>query len=271
MFQDKKIGIIGFGNMGEAILKSLLDKGVAQKPNTYVSDSDQGRALYARSKYAANHSKTNKELLASVDIVILAIKPQDLKALSSEISKDLRPNTLVISILAGVSTKKLESLFKGKPHIIRVMPNMPAKVGFGVSAISAGKHAGDQDKKNAAVIFRAVGDVIELDEELMNAVTAISGSGPAYFFYLVELLIRAGVSYGLSFDLAKTLAMKTFQGSARLMESLNEEPEFLRKKITSKGGTTEAAFKVFEKRKFEDVFMAAISAAAKRSKELSRG
>jgi len=271
MFQDMRIGIIGFGNMGEAILKGLLNQQIVQRSNLFVADISADRILYAKNKYSVNGVDSGGELIKKVDILILCIKPQDLKDLAGKIAKELPQEILIISILAGVTTKRLEAVFKKKCRVIRVMPNMAAMVGSGISAISLGKYAVDEDKGHAVKIFKAVGVTVDVSEELQDAVTAISGSGPAYFFYVVELLIKAGVGMGLTAETSKLLAIKTLQGSGLLFEKMHEEPEFLRKKVTSKGGTTEAAFKVLARRQFDKALISAVQAGAKRAKELSKG
>jgi pyrroline-5-carboxylate reductase len=271
MFIKRNLGVMGFGNMGEAIIGGALDRQIVQRENVYVSDARPDRVLYARNKYDINAAGGNKEIVSVCDIILLCVKPQDLKALAQEISRPLKKGTLIISILAGVPTKRLESYFKKKPRVVRVMPNMSATVFSGISAISAGKSAVEEDIKTAEMLFRAVGDTVKLEEELQDAVTAVSGSGPAYFFYLTELLIKSAVEMGIEPEKARLLAVKTALGSGRLLDDSSQAPDYLRKKVTSKGGTTEVAFKVFEKSGLDKIFKKALSAAAKRAKDISKG
>lgn len=263
-----KIGIIGCGNMGEAILRAIITKNYTSRKNILVSDKDQKKVQAARLRYKASIASSNSELFKKCDVIILAIKPQDLGAVVQDIVTSLKKK-LVISICAGITTKRLERCL-GKIAVVRVMPNMPAQISQGVSAISLGKYAREKDKKVAISIFSCVGEVVEVKEQLLDAVTAISGSGPAYFFYLVENLIYAAVDLGIPHTIARRLAIKTALGSAMLLNQSKENPQALRKQVTSKGGTTEAAFKVFKRRALDRLLRRALRAAAKRSRELQK-
>jgi len=200
------------------------------------------------------------------------VKPKDFdKVLKDEICCSVSKDKLLISIAAGITTKYIESVVGKDIHVIRVMPNMAALVGEAISSISAGSSVSGEDMKLAKDIFSTIGDVVEVDENLVDSVTAISGSGPAYFFYLIEALIEASKELGLDEEIAKSLVLKTAIGTSKLLEVLKEEPSRLRAKVTSKGGTTEAALKVFETKNFKDIVRDAVKQAYKRSKELSRG
>lgn len=267
---DKKIGIIGCGNMGEALLKGL-SRVLEKSTSLMVSEFDSKKREYIQSKYKIIVEIDNNELVKFADVIILAIKPKDFEnLLKNEVCCGVSKNKLLISIAAGITTKYIESIVGKDIPVIRAMPNMAAAIGEAITSISAGERAEPEDMKLAKEIFLTIGDVVEVDEDKVDAVTAISGSGPAYFFYLVESLIDAAVKSGLDETIAKRLVLKTALGSAKLLEALKEDPLDLRAKVTSKGGTTEAAMKIFEAKKFKDTVKAAVQAALKRSKELSK-
>ncbi|MFA5085881.1 MAG: pyrroline-5-carboxylate reductase [Candidatus Omnitrophota bacterium] len=267
---DKKIGIIGCGNMGEAILSRLsniLEKSVS----IMVSEFDAKRRDYIQSKYKVIVETDNNEVVKFADVIILAVKPNDLeKVLEGEVCCGASKDKLLISIAAGITTKYIENIVGKDVPVIRVMPNMAATIGESISSISAGSAASLEHVELAKEIFRAIGDVVDVDEKLVDAVTAISGSGPAYFFYMIEALIEAGCVEGLKEDVAKKLVLKTALGSANLLEALKEDAAILRSKVTSKGGTTEAAIKVFELKRLKDIIKDAVRAAKARSKELQK-
>ena len=267
---NKKIGIIGCGNMGEAILNRLsniLDKSVS----IMASEFDAKRRDYIQSKYKVIVEIDNNEVVKFADVIILAVKPKDLEVIvKSEVCCGASKDKLLISIAAGITTKYIENIVGKDVPVIRIMPNMAATIGESISSISAGSAVKPEDMELAKEIFLTIGDVVEVDEKLVDAVTAISGSGPAYFFYMMEALIEAGCAAGLEEDVAKKLVLKTALGSAKLLEMLKEDPAILRSKVTSKGGTTEAAIKVFESKKFKNIIKDAVKAARARSKELQK-
>ena len=267
---DKKIGIIGCGNMGEALLKGL-SQAVEKSTSLMVSELDAKRREYLQSKYKMIAGIDNNAVVKFADVIILAVKPKDFDTvLKNEVCCGISKNKLLISIAAGVGTKYIEKIVGRDIPVVRVMPNMAAAVGEAISSISRGGAATLKDAALAKDIFSSIGDVVELDEKYVDAVTALSGSGPAYFFYLIESLIEAGTAAGLNVDISKKLALKTALGSAKLLEVLKEDPAALRARVTSKGGTTEAALKVFESRKFKNIVKEAVCAAKARSKELSK-
>lgn len=264
-----EIGLIGCGNMGQALLKGIISKGYADKRQILVSDKDRWKRAHAQRKLGVRVSVSNVELMKSCRVIILAVKPQDVNAVLGRSVLPLR-GKCIISICAGVSTKRLEKQL-GPVSVVRVMPNMPGQIAQGVSAISMGRYATKKDRNLAMAIFSCIGEVVQVREQLMDAVTAISGSGPAYFFYLVERLIAAAKKLGLPDQVAKRLAVRTALGSAMLLSQSKQSPQTLRKKVTSKGGTTAAAFTVFQNKGLDKIFTQAFQAAAKRSRELSRG
>lgn len=266
---NKKIGIIGCGNMGEAIL-SRLSKVVEKSTQLMVSEFDAKRRDNIRSKYKIIVETDNNLVVKFADVIILAVKPKDFEqVLKGEICCGISGSKLLISIAAGITTSRIEKIVGKDVPVVRAMPNMAAVIGESITTISAGSAATAGDIQVAKEIFSTIGDVVEIDEKYVNAVTAISGSGPAYFFYLSEILIEAGIAVGLEESIAKKLVLKTILGSAKLMESLGEAPGILRAKVTSKGGTTEAAFKILESKKFKAIVRSAVKAAHKKAAALS--
>jgi len=266
---NKKIGIIGCGNMGEALLASLA--GIVEKSTALmVSEFDAKRRGYLQGKYRMIVETDNNEVVKFADVIIVAVKPKDFEGLlKNEICCGVSGEKIVISIAAGVTTKYIESVIGKDIPVIRAMPNMGALIGHAVSSLSAGSSVKKADMELAKEIFSSIGDVVEVDERLVDAVTAVSGSGPAYFFYFIESLYEVAEELGLPREIAKKLVLKTALGSVKLLHDLKEEPASLRKKVTSKGGTTEAAFKVLERKKVKHIIKAAVKEACKRSKELS--
>lgn len=267
---NKRIGIIGCGNMGEALL-SRLSTVLEKSTSLMVSEMDAARRALLQTKYKIIVQFDNNYLTKNSDVIILAVKPKDVDGLlQNEVCCGVSKNKLLISIAAGITTKYIESVVGNEIPVVRAMPNMAAIIGEAISSISAGTSASKDDMKIAKDIFSVIGDVVEIDESLVDSVTAISGSGPAYFFYLVEALIQAAGDLGLKEETAKKLVLKTALGSSKLLYAQGEEPAMLVQKIASKGGTTEAALRVFESKKFKNIIKDACRQAYKRSKELSR-
>ena len=267
---DKKVGIIGCGNMGEALL-SRLSKTLEKSTALMVSEADTARRDHIQTKYKMIVEIDNNVVVKYSDVIILAVKPKDFDSvLKQEVCCGLSEKKLLISIAAGITTGYIEKQAGRDVPVIRAMPNMGAVIGEAITSISAGCSAKEKDMETAREIFSAIGDVIEVDEKLVDAVTAVSGSGPAYFFYMIEALTEAAEALGLDAGTASKLVLKTALGSSKLLEALREAPEVLRKKVTSKGGTTEAALDVFKKKRFKDIVKDAVKAACKRSKELSK-
>jgi len=267
----KKIGIIGGGNMGEAILAGL-SKVMEKSTSIMVSELDAKRREYLQDKYKIIVEIDNNRVVKYSDVVIIAVKPKDFASLlNAEVCCGVSKDKLIISIAAGITTKYIEKIVGKDVPVIRVMPNMASLIGEGMACMSKGSSASASDIEITRDIFSTIGDVIEVSEKHVDAVTAISGSGPAYFFYLIESLIDGAVTLGLKRSEARKLVVQTALGSAKLVNELDEHPKDLRARITSKGGTTEAAFKVFESRKFKDIVRHAVKAACKRSKEISGG
>jgi len=265
------IGFIGAGNMAEALIRGIIAAKVYNSKNILISDIQPDRVDELCTEYKINSARTNVESARRADVLVLSVKPQNIQAVLEEIAGVLKETALVISIAAGVTTTRIETVLGSVP-IIRVMPNTPALIGQGSSVLYATTRA-EAGLKKALKIFSAVGRAFVVsDESLIDAVTAVSGSGPAYFFLLAEEMIKAGVELGLSKDLAKDLVLQTAKGAAFLAQQRDEQGESvsaLRRKVTSPGGTTEAALKIFDNDQFGATVLVALQAAADRSRQLS--
>ena len=267
---EKKIGIIGCGNMGEAIF-SRLAQTIDKSTSLMVSEMDANKRAQIQDKYKVIVEIDNSYLVKYSDVIIIAVKPKDFdNILREEICCGISEAKLLISIAAGITTGYIESIVGKDVPVIRVMPNMAAVIGEAMSSMSPGGSATGEHMKLAREIFSRIGDVIEVDEDLVDSITAISGSGPAYFFYFVEALIESAKGLGMDSDMAKKVVLKTILGSAKLLDILKEEPGDLIKRVASKGGTTEAAIKVFESKRLKSIIKDACREAQKRSKALSR-
>jgi pyrroline-5-carboxylate reductase len=261
------IGFIGAGNMAEALIKGIITARLYKPANIFISDVRPQRLKQLTKKYKVKPTRNNSELVRKADIVVLSVKPQNMADALASIKGVVNNKKLVISIAAGVKTSRIAKLL-GSIAIVRTMPNTPALVGEGVSALFANAKAKPKLGK-AKSIFSAVGKTIVVnDEDLIDAVTAVSGSGPAYYFLLMEEMIKAAVKLGLPKDAAKDLVLQTAKGAA-LLAGQGENPSELRQKVTSRGGTTEAALKVLAEGKFGSLIKAAIKKARNRSRELS--
>lgn len=279
---NKKIGFIGAGNMGEAFVGALIRTGIFSPSMIYTSDISEKRLNILNKTYGISVMKDNFKVFSECEIIVIAVKPQHIYQVLSQISEhegyQISNRKIVVSIAAGIPLRKIEGLLYNsldndsieRLPIIRVMPNTPALVLAGMSGMCANKYARPEDLEKIKIILKAIGKVIEFKEDDLDAVTALSGSGPAYVFYIAEAMIEGGIKVGLESDKAAMLTLATIQGALKLMEESNEPPEILRQKVTSPGGTTEAAFKVLEKNRIKQNLMEAIAAATRRSKELSR-
>lgn len=265
-----RIAVLGAGNMGQALVRGLVDKSVYPQYIT-VYDPDPKKVALLKKDANIRIAKTSRQAVSLADVVILAVKPQVLPEVCTEVSSGLPAGALVVSIAAGVTISGIEKHFKKPLSVIRVMPNMPAQVGQGISAYSVGRHATGKHRKIAEAVLAAFGEVVPVPEKMLDLVTAISGSGPAYFFLLAEKLIESAYELGMKAETAKKLAYHTALGSGRVMAETWEDPEDLITKVASKGGTTEAALKTFKRLGFGKIVQDAVKAAHRRSKELSEG
>jgi pyrroline-5-carboxylate reductase len=260
------IGFIGGGNMAEALIKGMVQSGMK---DIIVSEPREDRRAYLEKTYRAKATSDNTEVVRQGAIVILATKPQNMDAVTLEIAPFISSEKLVVSIAAGITLPYLTSRLKTS-KIVRVMPNTPALVQEGMSVLSMCECIHDKEMALVRGIFMSVGKVIVLPEKYMDAVTALSGSGPAFVALFAEAMIAAGIKVGLTEDNASELAIQTVIGTAKLLET-GMPPDKLRQMVTSPGGTTAAGLKVFEDKGLKAMVSSVIEAAAKRSKELGRG
>jgi pyrroline-5-carboxylate reductase len=268
-----KFGLIGGGVMGESLLSRLVAQGIYQGSEVIVSEPVDSRRSFLQQQYGVAVTTDNCLVLSqSQEVVMLAVKPQVFGAIAQELANILpiEHSPLIISILAGVPLKPLEAAFPALP-IIRAMPNTPATVGAGMTAICAGAYTQPSHQATAEQIFRAVGEVVEVPETLMDAVTGLSGSGPAYVALMIEALSDGGVAAGLPRVVAKKLALHTVLGTARLIEESKLHPSELKDQVTSPGGTTIAGIRELEKAGFRSALIEAVKASADRSQELGKG
>jgi len=266
------IGFVGGGNMAEALIKGIIAARIYAPENVFVSDIRNERLEYLAQKYGAVAVAANSELAAKADTVVLSIKPQNMKDALESIKEAVNTDALIISIAAGIKVANITAVL-GEAAIIRVMPNTPALIGEGASALFANEQAKPFLDK-AMSVFSSVGKAVVVeDEDLIDAVTAVSGSGPAYYFLLMEEMVKAAVKLGLSEDVAKDLVLQTAKGAGLLAveaDKNGESPAELRRKVTSPGGTTEAAIKVFMEAGISDLISAGITRARDRGRELSK-
>lgn len=268
MSDAKRIAFLGGGNMAEAIIKGLL----REEPDAQLMAADisaERRAHLSAAYPSLRVVENSAEAAAWGEIVILSIKPQQATSVLTILEQALTPDKLIVSIMAGVRTATIEDAVASKTHVVRVMPNTPALVGEGATAICAGKNAGPKDLDIVESIFARTGMVVRVDEKQMDAVTGLSGSGPAYVFTFIEALSDAGVKTGLPRDVATKLALQTVLGSARMLAETGEHPAKLREQVTSPGGTTIAGLHAMENGRFRGTVMDAVEAATNRSKELA--
>ncbi|MBI3429942.1 MAG: pyrroline-5-carboxylate reductase [Actinobacteria bacterium] len=261
------IAVIGAGVMGEALISALISAGV--KPDAIsISEKREERARELIDTYGVRVEELVSNVLAS-DVLLLVVKPQDATSLLVEIKEVLRPQTLVISFVAGKSIGIISTLLGADLPIVRVMPNTPTLVGEGMAAISIGPSVSSEQSQFVRDFLSATGRVVEVDESLQDAVTAVSGSGPAYFFYFVEAMIKAGVDLGLSEAVANELTIQTIVGAAKLLSTSEKSPSTLRENVTSPNGTTAAALAFFSQSDLPTIVKKAMTAARDRSRELA--
>jgi pyrroline-5-carboxylate reductase len=264
-----KIGFIGAGKMAEAIASGLVNKGGIAPAS--ISASARTRESLTRFQHGVGGAifltQDNREVVRRSEVVVLAIKPQ----VAGEVIPALREvsgGKLFVSVMAGVSAGRLESWLEGGGRVIRAMPNTPSLIGWGMTAIAAGSRSTEGDLTLVRRLLETTGKVVVVEEANMDAVTAVSGSGPAYVYHFIEELIRAGVEQGLSESLARELVVQTVLGAASLVEKTGEAPASLAAKVKSPGGTTLAACEVLEKGQWGEILRAAVAAARKRAGEL---
>lgn len=254
--------------MAEALIKGVIDSGLLPPTSITASDVDSVRLSHLNNAYGINITASNDQAVSSSDIIIFAVKPQHIDEVVTSLDKTAISSKLAVSIAAGVTTGRLERLFKGGVKLVRVMPNSPALVGAGISALYFSSNINNEDKDDVTGIFSSVGETIEIDESLMDQVTAISGSGPAYFFYFVRALVGAAIGIGLDPDVSSKLVLSTMEGSSKMLSFTKKGPTGLIGMVASKGGTTEAALDLFDQEEISDIITRGVEAALKRAAEL---
>lgn len=268
MLRNKQVGFLGAGNMGEALIHGLLHGHLCKPEQIFCSDVRAERLKIIREKYGVRGTIHNTEVVKQSDIIILAVKPQIMKPVIEEVAKYFDFNKLIISIAAGVPLDAIESCARKDLKLIRVMSNICVSVREGISAISAGRHAQKEDLMVAKTIFDSVGKSIFLEESLLDAVTGLSGSGPAYIFLIVDALADAGVKVGLSRDDALLLASQTVLGAAKMLIETGEHPGKLKDMVTSPGGTAIAGLHTLEQGGVRTTLINAVEVATQRSRDL---
>jgi pyrroline-5-carboxylate reductase len=263
------LAIIGAGNMAEAIARGILAAKVYPPARMVAADISAARRELFQDQLGISAVQENTTAARGSRIILLCVKPQQMESALRDLRQSLSPSALLISIAAGISTAKIESwLGEGRWHVIRAMPNTPMLVNAGMVALCRGSVASGADLAVARQLFEAAAEVIEVDESQMDGVTAVSGSGPAYVFFLAEQMIAAGESAGLTAEQSRTLALRTIAGAAKMLVASGDSPQSLRKKVTSPNGTTQAAIEYLESHQVGESIQSAIAAAVRRSREL---
>ncbi|QWG82966.1 pyrroline-5-carboxylate reductase ProI [Bacillus mycoides] len=267
----QNISFLGAGSIAEAIIGGLLNANVVKGEHVTVSNrSNETRLQELHKKYGVKGTHNKKELLADANILFLAMKPKDVAEAVIPLKEYINNDLLIISLLAGVSTHSIRNLLQKDVPIIRAMPNTSAAILKSATAISPSEHTAEEHIRTATSLFETIGLVSVVEEEDMHAITALSGSGPAYIYYVVEALEEAAKKIGLKEDVAKSLILQTMIGSAEMLKASEKHPSILRKEITSPGGTTEAGIEVLKEHNFQQALISCITQATKRSHDLGK-
>jgi pyrroline-5-carboxylate reductase len=264
-----RLGIIGCGNMAEAIIKGVFASGFLSQRDIICYEVKPQRAEYIENNYNVSFTDKISQVALASKSILIAVKPGSILEVLNGIKKYFNPGfNSIISIAAGIPSNFIEQILENKPSVIRIMPNTPALVNKCMAAISRGKYASDDDMEFTVAIIKSLGEYIVVEEDLQNTVTAISGSGPAYFFLFCKLLIRAAEKRGIDTETAEKLVIETLTGSGELLKSYNPDADFLIKMVASPGGTTQAALLSFEENHLEKIIDEAVGCAEKRAKEI---
>lgn len=266
-----KVAFIGAGSMAEAIISGMINSNFIQADKVFVTNrANQERLKELHNHYQIQCTHDKEKVLEAADIIILSMKPADVESGIDPIKRYIKPNQLIISVIAGISTDYLSSLIGKNIPIIRVMPNTSASIGFSATALSKGQNVSDHHIKMAESLLQTIGTTVIVAEEDMHTVTAISGSGPAYVYYLVEAMEKAAVEAGLDQNIAKSLISQTILGAGEMLQQSGESASTLRKRITSPAGTTEAGIKTLARYEFEKAIIECVKSASNRSVELGK-
>ncbi|AIQ13462.1 pyrroline-5-carboxylate reductase [Paenibacillus durus] len=269
---NHKVVFHGAGSMAEAIVRGLIARSVIYADNVVMLNrSSSERLAELRSRYGVNGTNDPEhkdEYLRTSPVIVLAMKPKDAAAAIRDLAPLLTDGQLIVSVIAGLSIRTIQGLLGKKQPVVRTMPNTSSSIGLGATGIAFSKEVSEEQRKLALNIFEAVGLTAVIDEERMETLTGISGSGPAYIYYMMEAMIAAGIRGGLSKEQSAELTVQTVLGAARMVQQTGEEPAALRKKVTSPGGSTQAALEVLDKGDFFETVIAAVSRCAERSREM---
>jgi pyrroline-5-carboxylate reductase len=269
--EGRLVAILGVGTIGESLLRGLLSGGWREPSEIVVTVRDEERAAELAERYGVRATTSNAEAVVGAALVVIAVKPQDFDGLLGEIGGLLTPEQTVLSVAAAIPTAAIESRIAPGVPVVRSMPNRPATVHEGIAGVCAGAHAGDENLALAEEALSYLGGVVRVPERYMDAVTAVSGSGPAYFALLAEAMIEAGILLGLSREISTQLVVQTMLGTAKLLRDEEVHPVELREQVTSPGGTTIRAIRELERAGVRAAFLNAIQAAMERSRELAAG
>jgi pyrroline-5-carboxylate reductase len=267
----RRIAVLGAGKIGDALIAGLLSSGWREPSEIAASVRRPERVDELREQYGVDATLSNSEAASGAAVIVIAVKPQDIDALLGEIGGLLSPEQTVLSVAAAIQTATIESRLAPGVPVVRAMPNTPATVHEGIAGVCAGAHADDEHLSLAEDVLAHLGAVVRVPERYMDAVTAVSGSGPAYFALLAEAMIEAGILLGLSREISTQLVVQTMLGTAKQLRDLGMHPVELREMVTSPGGTTIAAIRELEQAGVRAAFLNAIQAAMDRSRELAAG
>lgn len=270
MTDKPKTGFIGAGNMATALIKGLIQSGVYKTDQLVASDKDEEALKSISSEFGLKCFSSNRELVRECSIVVISVKPQNMKDVLNAVKGEIRDDHLIISIAAGIPLSMIRDILMRDLPLIRVMPNTPALVQKGASALAGNELAGSGHMEMAKTIFDAVGETVKVEESMMDAVTALSGSGPGYVFRMMECMVDAGVSAGLERNTSLHLVVQTFLGAAYLAKESEDSLGRLREKVTSPGGTTAEGLAIFDTMGLEGMIVQAVKAACRRSVELGQ-
>lgn len=269
---QKKVAFYGAGSMAEAIARGLISRGVLSPSSiTMMNRSNKERLLELENKYGVitvSETAAKEDVLQTTDVIVLSMKPKDAAEALRYLGPLLSPGQLVVSVIAGMTIETMQTLLGKKHPVVRTMPNTSSTIGLGATGIAFSEEVSNEEQQLVRTLFEAVGIVTIVDESTIETLTGISGSGPAYIYYMMEALIEAGVRGGLTSEQAHDLTVQTVLGAARMVQQTGESPQDLRKKVTSPNGSTEAAIGVLAKGHFKENVIAAVDRCAERSREM---
>lgn len=267
---NKTIGFIGAGKMATAIIKGLLKSGLFDKNHIIASEPNKDYAHKIEKELGIKMVHNNREAAAEADIILLAVKPFVVKEVLTEIEDRIDASKVIITIAAGISSSRVEEILEKEARVIKVMPNTPALLGEGMSAVCKGEHATEEDFETVIKIFESVGKVIKAKEEDIDAITGVSGSGPAFYYYIIDAIAKAGEKLGLDYKTALMLSAQTALGSAKMILESGVEPQQLITNVTTPGGTTAEGNKVLNESNISDILFETVEKTAKKSELMGK-